>query len=561
MSGEDITMQVKMNQNCFAGIEQLARGQRIDEGQILDIVDFINHRYDCADFRLVCVLRTLYSFSHLLSESTLHAMEDCVLNFKYWMDEPGQDSMCYWSENHQLLFAVCEYLAGQKYPDRVFPNSGLTGKQHRQKAAERIERWMQRRFSFGFVEFHSNTYYEEDAAPLSLLIDFCEDTGMVLHAKMLMDLLMLDLALHSFQGRFCAASGRCYEKQKKDLAQVAEAFRGHRDLDDEGAFLWAMEAFTNPESIQQTMAMYTRFDLSGNIFLKDLQVLANPLLRKLHLLPLLVRILNPVTQGVAIQRANTYTYKTAHYMLSTAQSHHPQEFGDQQHIWQATLPGDVAVFTTHPAASGFEDNARNFSPGRWVGNGIMPHSIQQGNLTISLYDLRARKGLMEKSRQMHTHAWAPFDRLDKILWNPDKTLLCVRKGESYLALHSVHPMEAGGEENELIQNGQITGWACVAGSGEDYGSWETFTSWMQACALELRGDTLTFHAGDAVLPEPPAASGRPLLGAGTPFPSSSGKAPAGTARCWIPTIPGFPAPMPRWNGSRRHIPSPDRANV
>lgn len=75
-------------------------------------------------------------------------------------------------------------------------------------------------------------------------------------------------------------------------------------------------------------------------------------------------------------------------------------------------------------------------------------------------------------------------------------------------------MEAGGEENELIQNGQITGWACVAGSGEDYGSWETFTSWMQACALELRGDTLTFHAGDAVLPEPPAASGRPLLGAG-----------------------------------------------
>ena len=35
--------------------------------------------------------------------------------------------MWFWSENHVLCFHVAQYLAGDAFPDDVFPNTGKTG--------------------------------------------------------------------------------------------------------------------------------------------------------------------------------------------------------------------------------------------------------------------------------------------------------------------------------------------------------------------------------------------------------------------------------------------------
>jgi hypothetical protein len=538
----DIPMSLKMNRKCFADIEKLARGEQADESQIAEILQFIDTRFDCADFRMVCILRTLYAYAGMVTEAMLGTMKKTVLAFKYWMDEPGEDSMCYWSENHQLLFAACEYLAGQMYPKEVFSNSGMTGEAHIEKAKCVLLTWLTRRFQFGFSEFHSNTYYEEDIAPLSLLIDFAKDEDIRIQAAMLLDLLLLDMALHNFQGFFCAASGRCYEAQKKepqrqdvldimkrafgffpertydytrlsaefvlnhsyrvpmvikaialdmgsmvirdsmglDLKEIHEKFRDARPVMDMGRYLWAMEAFTNPESVNMTMKIFRLWKLRANDFFKDLKVLDIPLLRRLGVLPALVRLLNPVTQGIAIQRANTYTYKTEHYMLSTAQRHHAGEFGDQQHIWQATLPGGVTVFTTHPGTAFFEDNARNFSPSYWVGNGINPDAAQHKNVCLCLYRLDGRKGFMEKQRQMYTHAYFPKAKFDQVKKVHDR-LYIARKDGGYIALFSLHPIEEKSDE-ELIQRGVETGWAAVMG-GEEYQNLEAFEKRMQMYEL------------------------------------------------------------------------------
>jgi len=93
----------------------------------------------------------------------------------------------------------------------------MTGDEHRQKGEKALLRWLERRFQFGFSEWHSNTYYEEDVAALSLLIDCAREEAIAKGATILLDLIMLDLALHNFQGFFCAASGRCYEAQKRTL--------------------------------------------------------------------------------------------------------------------------------------------------------------------------------------------------------------------------------------------------------------------------------------------------------------------------------------------------------
>lgn len=528
-------MKIKMGSKGFSDIRLLAQGKKIDESPIYDLCEYINLRLDCADFRLAVILYCLYSYRSLLSDQVLQTMEYSVLSFKYSMDEPGEDNMCYWSENHQILFAVEAYLAGQMYPEIKFTNSGLTGKQQMDKARRRIINWLKYRFLYGFTEWHSNTYYEEDIAALSLLIDFCQEEEIRIKSKMVMDLILLDMGMHSWKGLFCAASGRCYEKPKKhplvqnildisekvwgfghigeydysrissvfllmkqydlpeviqaigrdnqsveikdsmglDLSEIPNEFSDLADFETTGLFLWAMESFTNAESIEITLEMFESWKMHNNSFIKDLKMVNKSLLKKSGLLPLLVRVLNPVTQGIAIQRANTYTYKTANYMMSTAQNHHPGSFGDQQHIWQATLSDKLTVFTTHPGAPAFDDIDRNFSPDYWVGNGIMPYSVQHENIHISIYDIRMRKGFMERKRIEYTHAWFPSESFHEII--KKEKYLFGRINGTYIMLAARNPIEASASNpSEWIQRGKLTWWICEIGTEEEYGDFGSF---------------------------------------------------------------------------------------
>ena len=50
-----------------------------------------------------------------------------------------------------------------------------------------------------------------------------------------------------------------------------------------------------------------------------------------------------------MKEVNTYTYRTADYMLSSAQDYRKGSRGNQYHAWQATFDANAQVFTTHPA--------------------------------------------------------------------------------------------------------------------------------------------------------------------------------------------------------------------
>lgn len=81
--------------------------------------NFVDSGFDCADFRMLSILRILHAHTDSLSKELENKIINTVLSFKYWIDEPGEDSMCYWSENHQIKFHTCEYLAEQ-YCEKVF---------------------------------------------------------------------------------------------------------------------------------------------------------------------------------------------------------------------------------------------------------------------------------------------------------------------------------------------------------------------------------------------------------------------------------------------------------
>ncbi|MDZ4197615.1 MAG: hypothetical protein U1C51_10270, partial [Candidatus Izemoplasmatales bacterium] len=191
---QDVGMKIKMNTPCFGEIHSLSLGERIDESSILSLCEYVSDRHDCADFRLIVLVNSYLAYRHLLSEETISQMERTMISFKYWMDEPGHDGMCYWSENHQLLFSVCEYFAGELFPDIPFTNNQELGRIHASKAKKRIVNWLKHRFTYGFTEWHSNTYYEEDIAPLCVLIDHCQEEWIVQSALMVTDLILLDMA-------------------------------------------------------------------------------------------------------------------------------------------------------------------------------------------------------------------------------------------------------------------------------------------------------------------------------------------------------------------------------
>ncbi|PKK92767.1 MAG: hypothetical protein CVV61_08050, partial [Tenericutes bacterium HGW-Tenericutes-6] len=525
-------------------------GKHIDETELNGLIDFVNHRYDCADFRMIVLIKTFLSYKNLLSKETIERISEAILNFKYWMDEPGLDGMCFWSENHQILFHTCEYLAGNIFSNHIFLNDGNLGSIKKEKAKTKIHRWLDYKLKYGFIEWHSNTYYEEDIAPLVMLVDFSDDDLMIEKSKMVLDLLFLDMAMHSYKGYFVATSGRCYEMQKKDIYahdtsdlmayafgiqkkdydykrlstlfilnknyQVPEVIKKiakdqstviikdsmglnlseidqeikNNDIDDKGMLLWQMEAFTNKESIEMTMEIFNAWHLKENNFLKDLNAVNIKPLRKLRLLPLVVKILNPATQGVAIERANTYTYKTKDFMLSTAQGYHPKKFGDQQHIWQATLSSGITIFSTHPGSPMFDDAARNFSPSYFVGNGINPYAIQDENKLFIMYDLSPRKGYLERHRQKFVHFYIPFERFDEVL-KMDKKLY-LKSMDSYVAIFTSSAYEVKDQEEIIIQ-GTYSQFVLVLGSKKKHQSFKKFIEELEQSKVVFKKNHILYQ--------------------------------------------------------------------
>lgn len=141
-------------------------------------------------------------------------------------DKQYQYEMQYWSENHQILFATAEYLAGQLFPDQVFRPGAefrskpapayrdFTGKVRMARAKERLIRWLDDRLRFGFSEWNAPGYYDEHFTALFNLADFCLDEQIRRRALMVLDLMVFDLARFTHAGSFSVGAGRAHFKHK-----------------------------------------------------------------------------------------------------------------------------------------------------------------------------------------------------------------------------------------------------------------------------------------------------------------------------------------------------------
>jgi len=176
----------------------------------------INNREDTADFRMAGLLRTMYldNVTEVLDPTFKLQIKDAILDFKYWFTEPGPSDMIMWTENHMILFHSCELLAGQLYPDETFTNSGMNGTQHVDHALPLINRWIEWKSRFGFSEWHSDIYYEEDLMALLNLVEFSQANDTATKAAMLVDILAFDFANNYFKGTYATTNGRTEDNKK-----------------------------------------------------------------------------------------------------------------------------------------------------------------------------------------------------------------------------------------------------------------------------------------------------------------------------------------------------------
>ncbi len=350
-------------QNANRAMALLFTGGDKDEIEIIlrRQLDFINRRSDCSDFYLSYFPFMIRYFcdSGLIRKETLEDMKKCILSFRYWHDEPGDDAMWFYSENHALMFHVCELLAGELYPDEVFSNSNMTGREKQKKAIGLLKPWFETFFKTGFTEWNSPPYLPIDALGFASLYAQTEDSGMKEYASRALDYIFRLLSITSFDGVFSTTSGRTYLK---------EIFGNHSNCP---SFInWIAYGVGNESHAGKGVVPFCFSDYEPRDEYKSLHKIekGNGLYWK-------------STHGYD-GYADITVYKTSSYLMSAADNFYPGRRGFQEDVVHAVFSADEHVFINHPGEYALFGYSR---PSYWAGSGTLPRVNQYKGFASVIY--------------------------------------------------------------------------------------------------------------------------------------------------------------------------------
>lgn len=217
-------------------------------------LETIEARFDCSDFTILPLLRLYRDHCGALTGALQRRLRNAFLGYRYWLDEPGNDVMWFWSENHVLCFHTAQLVAGQVLPDEVFSASGRTGAEQATLAEARLDRWFAAIAEDGLCEWNSAAYYPIDMLGLLTLHDMAPVFRT--RAAEVLDRVLTMAALHSMGGVSGGSQGRCYEKEllagpHTELGSVMAMALGGGFAPgyDRAAGLLAMSAYRPPEGL------------------------------------------------------------------------------------------------------------------------------------------------------------------------------------------------------------------------------------------------------------------------------------------------------------------------
>lgn len=446
-------------QHTRPGFEQyiahLSRGEnRFEEYReiIETIVTHVRRRGDCSDFRAAKILWVLNKFGSLLTKEQTAYLEETLLQFRYWFDEKGNDAMWFFSENHALCFHTCQMLAGELFPDRVFTNSGLTGREQSEKAKVLIVEWFGKLLEYGYNEWNSAAYIPVDMLSYISLLELCRDSEIRLLAKEALDYTYELFAKNSFKGLMGTSNGRTYPR---DL--LANKNLGTNPL------LWLAwgEGCLNAHVDPLLFLALSKYQPPGH--LEELAKWEKK--EKLECLDV---------QGT--NRVPTVLCKTGDYILGTCVSPRTGGPGSQEHLLNIFIKDYRSrIWINHPGEGKVFGEKR---PGYFSGNGLTPLVSQRGNVAVMSY--RFEEELLKRAEMNYTHAFCDLSVCEETVLL-DKWVF-IRREDTFAALYSSNGITVNRKgvlkEKELISPGINTTWLVKTAAQPEIGSFEEFMQWM-----------------------------------------------------------------------------------
>lgn len=432
---------------------------QVDDPRIGPIIEetllALAERRDCADFVAVPLLWAYARHAHAFPAGLRARIERTLLEFRYWIDEPGNDVMWFWSENHALCFHVSQLLAGIAWPDATFLASGRSGRRQAALAAERLGLWFDAVEEDGLAEWNSAAYYPVDFIGLLALAELAPEP-IAARARALCDRLFTMMALHTLAGVPAGSMGRAYDKELRagpltELAPFAAvAFgRGWLNAGVASLPLFAAGGYAPPGGLARYVEPAADEVVSASY-----------------------------RQGYG-PAAQLSLYKTADLQLSTNSAARPGAHGHQQHVLDLR-------FSSHPMARswinhpGEDDPWGQRRPSYWAGNGSLPRVGQNGPVAMLLYRLDA------DARIPFTHVFAARTGLEHHLRGDS---LVLRAGDAMVAYKATGLLEAvttgPGAGIEYRCRGPRQGWAVMVSETPEL---DAFLAEVGGCSLTMDED-------------------------------------------------------------------------
>ena len=503
----------------IASVESLSRGEKFgfpisnmlaraylhdesrDDKRLMgEMLELIESRVDCSDFLVAGLIRYMKNVPQ--DGETSEKIRRVLTGYRYWMTMDGFDGMCFWSENHCLMFYTNAMLAGEMYPDDFFSLAGMTGKELRDFGRGKVLEWLDDVEEFGYEEFLSTVYMCVTFAALINVVDYAPK-DISRRAAKLTDLLLISLARHTFRGGIIAPMGRVYRdvlypfrQGAMALMNLADPFQPY-DFGEGWLGFFASSGYKLPEGLKEIMASkYSGSYSTGNalIFLEKREDF------------LLTSVASPRTDGKerwpniirdpgADPASHMFT-KSYNECFHGTTFFRPGVYGYQQHMWYAALSGEAILFANHPGSASEGGDMR---PGYWHGNGVMPMLRQEKDLLLMIYRI-------PEEHPLHfIHIYAPLCRFDRAV--TEDHWLFLQKDRGYIAFWSSVPMEdAAGLSSgcEKRMYGDDIACVCLCGGGE-YTSLEEFSARARTLrpgydgasgCLSAGGERIKYEAGE-----------------------------------------------------------------
>lgn len=431
------------NQKALAGFDAICK--RIEAHE------------DCADFSIVPLSLVKIRYGNFLSEAQEERIRQMVLRFRYWIDEPGDDVMWYFSENHAFLFHCAQYLWGYLYPEETFEASQKTGLEQYRLGKERVKAWFDTFFACGFAEWNSATYIPIDLIGFFTLYMGAPDPEIRALAKKALDQTMKIIVWNSFEGIMNSTYGRTYEENIKTRIQTEPNFinwisfgEGYVTYYGSATGLYAISDY-EPEDYQ-SQCLLKKGEGSSLEYLQGM---------------------NNVSINV---------YRTREYLTAGVRQFKPFRHGHQQHLMNVVFGKEnpAIFYVNHPGERMFSGENR---PSYWAGNGTIPWMERYGNLTAMIFDT-------DPNELVHyIHAYTPLYEYDE--YRCSGNWFFARSGDGYLGcwFSNGYTVTTSGANcnKELISQGLKHGLVVKCGSQEEFGSFQNFQKALEASEIHWDG--------------------------------------------------------------------------